>query len=122
MTVGVDFDGVIHGYSRGWHDGSIYDSPVPEALASLDFIMMEMKQAVFIFTSRDIADVAQWMSKRMPHVTFVVDDGHHQFWGERGTILVTNRKIPAMAYVDDRAIRFTEWDKALIDISKMRRM
>ena len=34
-TIAVDFDGFIHKYSKGWHDGSIYDEPVEGAAEAL---------------------------------------------------------------------------------------
>ncbi|MFB4275740.1 hypothetical protein ACBJ59_10645 [Nonomuraea sp. MTCD27] len=40
-TIAVDFDGVIHTYGKGWHDGSIYDEPVPGALDALRSLMKE---------------------------------------------------------------------------------
>lgn len=33
-----------------------------------------------------------------------------------GVLLVTNRKLPAIAYIDDRAVRFTDWDQALREV------
>lgn len=123
MTVAVDFDGVIHLYSKGWHDGTIYDDPVPGALDGIRKIMSRdgMNQAVFIFTCRDIVQVAEWLSTKI-RVPIVVDDGLHRFWGDRGSILVTNRKLPAMAYLDDRAVVFQEWGSAIPALEKMRGM
>lgn len=31
----------------------------------------------------------------------------------QGLVLVTDRKLPAIAYIDDRAVRFTNWPDAL---------
>ncbi|WP_329368841.1 hypothetical protein OG896_24850 [Streptomyces sp. NBC_00669] len=39
------------------------------------------------------------------------------FWDLRDQLLVTNRKLPARAYLDDRAVRFTDWHQALRDIA-----
>lgn len=108
MTIAVDFDGVIHAYSRGWADGSIYDPPLPGALDGLRRLL-EL-DAVFVFTTRDIGQVATWL---LGH-GFNVRLGHDgPFWNERGPLLVTNRKLAATAYLDDRAVKFIDWDQAL---------
>lgn len=44
---------------------------------------------------------------------------HCSFWSERGQLLVTNRKLPAVAYIDDRGIRFESWDQALADLARL---
>lgn len=116
-SIGVDFDGVIHGYSRGWADGSIYDPPLPGALDALRTLMDRF--AVFIFTSRDPGQVAGWMSEHGFDTTIDVDGPQHPprtFWNEQGRLLVTQRKLPAAVYVDDRAIRFQDWPQALADL------
>ncbi len=58
-TIAVDFDGVIHLYSKGWQDGEIYDEPVEDSFDSLRFLME--KYAVFIFTSRPSLPVGRWL-------------------------------------------------------------
>lgn len=110
MTLAVDFDGVIHAYSRGWHDGSIYDDPIPGALDGLQELMN--RDAVFIFTTRDTHQVVPWL---LDHGIPAVEDADpfRSFWNGRGEVLVTNRKLAAHAYLDDRAVRFTDWPTAL---------
>lgn len=123
MTVAVDFDGVIHAYSRGWQDGSIYDEAIPGALDALATLMRN--DAVFIHTTRRAEDVAGWL--RAHDVPALSEDelaAHGEpvgeFWNDHTRILVTNRKLPAVAYIDDRGIRFESWEQALADLARLR--
>ena len=118
-TVAVDFDGVIHAYRRGWADGTIYDPPLPGALEALHGLMA--RHAVFVLTTRDTEQVAHWLAG---HGFVTVADrptARRRFWNTRGTLLVTNRKLAAAAYVDDRAVRFTDWPQTLTDLDAVLR-
>lgn len=109
-TVAVDFDGVIHAYSLGWHDGTIYDEPVPGALDALKTLLETY--AVVVFTTRDIVPVAAWLALKGFHVA-PVRELSPPFWREKGIICVTSTKPAAAAYIDDRGIRFHNWVQAL---------
>jgi hypothetical protein len=85
--VAVDFDGVIHEYN-GWKGYDYFDEPLlgaKEFLQELD----DRGYEVIIHTARNIALVDVWLRK-------------HKMLYSR----VTNHKPPAIAYVDDRAVRF----------------
>lgn len=116
-TVAVDFDGVIHTYERGWQDGSIYGEFMPGAVVGLSRLMSNY--AVFVHTTRNARQVARWIEDKSGHgiecTTSVPRSG---FWNSQGYLLVTSRKLPAVAYIDDRGIRFTSWDQALTDLSR----
>jgi hypothetical protein len=117
-TVAVDFDGVIHAYSKGWQDGSIYDDPVPGALDGLRTLMQDY--AVFVHTTRDPEPVAIWLSRHgLKAICSSSDELLPEFWTDQSRILVTRRKLPAVAYIDDRAIRFESWDRALDDMERL---
>jgi hypothetical protein len=119
MTIAVDFDGVIHKYSRGWGNGDIYDDPMPGAFMSLEILMH--KEPVFIHTARSPRKVADWIEEksgyniecttRHPRKWYGVRE---HFWNRKGILLVTNRKYPATTYVDDRGYRFTSWDAEIM--------
>lgn len=102
----IDFDGVIHRYRYGWQGGELYDEPCNEALESLNKLVAAGFEVV-IFTTRGgtpegIQAVAEWI---------------HYWQIKLGLPLhlyeITNVKPPAIAYVDDRAIRFTNWTDVL---------
>ncbi len=114
-TVAVDFDGVIHAYSKGWQDGSIYDEPLPLAFESLRGLMREY--AVFVHTTRDAHAVAEWIQVRSGIPCAVQVNPDMEFWNVQGELLVTNRKLPAVAYIDDRAIRFVDWVQAMTELA-----
>lgn len=117
-TVAVDFDGVIHAYSRGWQDGSIYDGPVSGAFEALRTLMQTY--AVFVHTTREPASAGRWIAQQSGIMTAWHDDETTlpEFWNDRDCILVTRRKLPAVAYIDDRGIRFQNWGQALTDLSR----
>jgi hypothetical protein len=41
-----------------------------------------------------------------------------EFWNEADVVLVTQRKLPAMCYVDDRAVHFENWTQALEEVKR----
>jgi hypothetical protein len=114
QTVAVDFDGVIHAYSKGWRDGTIYDGPVEGALDALRTLMG--RYAVVVHTARDPAPVVKWLTGFGFNAEYFPGE-QPRFWSCQTSILVTNRKPLAVAYIDDRAIRFTGWDQALADLA-----
>lgn len=95
-TVCVDFDGVIHSYVSPWVDaGTIPDPPVEGAIEWLNEI--DRHFAVVIHTTRGdtgigASAVFNWLKAN--GATNALE------WR------VTNRKVPALVYVDDRGWRF----------------
>lgn len=120
-TVAVDFDGVIHRYSRGIRDGTCYDDPMPGAIPAINELMRV--RPVAVLTARPLGMVAEWFVVHAPAFPLYVDHGlHREWWSEPGTILVTNRKIVAQHYIDDRALRFHDapeygWDHMLAAVA-----
>jgi hypothetical protein len=113
MTIAIDFDGVIHAYSQGWADGTIYDPPLPGALDGLRALMD--RDSVFVFTTRDPEQVAPWL-RRYGFAARPDYDDERTFWDELGTLLVTNKKLAARFYIDDRALRFESWPQTIASL------
>src|SRR3989344_4019008 len=107
-TIAVDLDGVIHAYSKGWNDGTMYDDPVSgshEALAQLVSdgfrvaIVTARMNPGFPTPEQQELWVKEWLAKN----GFVEGTHYHE---------VTNNKPAAIAYIDDRAVVFMDWEQA----------
>jgi hypothetical protein len=90
----IDFDGVLHAYTSGWqgHD-KIPDGPVPGAMVACH-ALAEAGWKLYVMSSRsDLRPVAAWLANwKFP------------------PMVLTRIKPIAVAYIDDRAVRFTgDW-------------
>lgn len=119
-TVAIDFDGVIHQYTRGWHDGSIYDPPMPLAFSAM-IDLCGRGYAVYIHSTRESRQIVDWINDQQKVMTAVVIPRNILFWNPQMNpyiVGVTNRKLPALVYIDDRALRFTTWDLTMKDFDE----
>ena len=92
-TIAIDFDGVIHLYSKGFQGmDNAYDPPTPGTREALQ----ELKDAgyrLIIVSSRDIETIGCWLIEH--HLDHFFD-------------VISNTKHPAKYYIDDHAIRFSK--------------
>ena len=113
-TYSIDFDAVIHEYPR-WCD--VGNAPCEGAFDALYWIMEELHGAVYILCARSdkpghpggIQAVAPWFRSNGFKYPVYCDLDYKGFWNRTDAVLVTNRKLPAKFYIDDRGIRHTDW-------------
>jgi len=110
-TVCVDFDGVIHKFSKGWQDGSIYDKPMVGSKSELARLVSKGYRIVILTTrlnpetNDDINLEKNKLTKWLSDNDFKLDVHYHD---------LTAIKPIAGVYIDDRGLRFTNWQ----DMSK----
>ena len=130
-TVAIDFDGVIHKYSKGWHDGTIYDPPIKGAFEYIKKLM-DSGYSVFVLSTRSPGQIKEWLLFWTMVSEYEAEGTGHdpllwkytrygftvekipfwkKFWDKPYVLGITNKKLPAIAYIDDRAIRFTSWEE-----------
>lgn len=111
-TIALDFDGVIHRYSLGWHDGTCYDIPVDGCAEAIQ-AFQALGFAVCVFSTRDPRHIVQWFKRNLPGTLVAAAAGTAEFWESIPIVGVFSRKPVAEIYVDDRAVRFETalgWD------------
>ena len=113
-NLAIDFDGVIHTFDKGYHDGTCFGRPLEgpeEALKKLS-----QKYNIIIFSSKVKPDrplvnnktgmqlVEEWL-KQHDLMQYVSE--------------ITCEKPRAQYYIDDKGIEFLSWNQTLIKLGEI---
>lgn len=101
-TIAFDFDGVIHRYSKGWEDGSIYDRPVDGIINAINKLKEEGYEIIIYSTRAKYLKSRKEMKKWLDNYDIPYDE-------------ISKDKPIATMYVDDRAINFNGNCKKMIE-------
>ncbi|MFE7194038.1 hypothetical protein [Kitasatospora sp. NPDC057541] len=117
-AVGLDLDGTLT-RPGPWLGGRIA-LPQPGAIDALR--LLAQHRAVFVYTARPqrwLPEIADWVTWYSGLEAFVDPNPARAYWTVvGGPILVTNTKLGAAAYVDDRAIHHAgDWTDTLATVS-----
>jgi ribonucleotide monophosphatase NagD (HAD superfamily) len=107
-VIALDFDGVIHDDSKGFHDGTIYGLPIDGTESAL--IELSKNYKLIIFTCKanpkrplvnektGVELIWEWLEKWnfRQYISDVV-------WG----------KPNALIYIDDKGFRFNDWQTTI---------
>ena len=114
-TIGVDFDGVLHDDDKGFHDGTVYGRPIEGARQGLEELSSKYK--VVVFTAKAKPDRPLIGGKT----------GEELIWEwlrsnemDSYVAVVSSEKPRAVAFIDDKAIRFNSWAITMEFLRKLR--
>jgi len=111
-TIAVDFDGVIHSHELGFHDGTIYGTPIEGSLEALKTLSSKYK--IVLYTAKAKADRPLINGKTGIELVWLWLAKYNM---DSYIAEVTAEKPRAICYVDDKAIRFLNWEQSLKDIT-----
>tara|TARA_R110002020_G_scaffold29001_1_gene91787 strand:- start:8123 stop:9100 length:978 start_codon:yes stop_codon:yes gene_type:complete len=115
INIGVDFDKVIHRCSKGFYDGTIYDSPiegVEEALRELS-----EKYTLIVYTCKARKDRGLVDGKTGTQLVWewLRNNNLNQYVSK-----VTAEKPRAVCYIDDKGIRFNNWKNCIEELKELK--
>ncbi len=107
-VIAVDFDGVIHSSELGFHDGTIYGTLLPGAAEALK--ELANKYTVIIYTCK--ANPERPLINGMTGIELIWEwlESHNL---DKFISDITFDKVNASYYIDDKGIRFNNWDDVL---------
>ena len=114
--LGLDFDGVIHKNSKGFHDGTIYDEPLEGAIEGVKYLNEELGYDLVIYSCKANPDRPLVDGKNGIELVWEWLDKHDIKDNIKD---VTYIKPNAVAYIDDKGIRFNNWNDCIKEVSKL---
>lgn len=107
-NIAIDFDGVVHTFDKGFHDGTCYGDPIEGSLESIK--ELSKKYDIIIFTAK--------AKPNRPLVNGKTGTELVKIWLEKNNVLqyvkeITAEKPRAFLYIDDKGYRFENWSQTM---------
>ena len=110
--IGIDFDGVIHRNSLGYHDGTIYDPPMEGTKEALDDLSKRFDIVVYTCKAKPDRELVNGKTGTQLIWEWLRENGLDKYIKE-----VTSEKPRAAFYIDDKAYRFNDWTSMMSTIA-----
>ena len=107
-NIAIDFDGVIHNFDKGFHDGTCYGDPLPGSLEALKKISESYNIIIFTAKAKPSRPLVNGKTGTELIWAWLKENDLDQYVSK-----VSAEKPRAVAYVDDKGISFNSWDKCL---------
>lgn len=106
-TICIDFDGVIHDYSKGWRGIDVYDRPIAGAKEGL-LALRNAGWVIIIYTTRnDTPKLREFLESNELVFDYINVNPYQPMGSDKGKIL-------ADVYLDDKGITFDgDWEKTV---------
>ena len=114
LNLGIDFDGVLHDDYLGFHDGTLYGSLIPGARESLELLSKKYKLIIFSAKAKPSRPLVEGKTGKELIWEWLKRHELNNFISE-----VTAEKPRAFAYIDDKAIRFLNWESTIENLGKL---
>lgn len=102
--IAIDFDGVIHKNSKGFFDGTVYDTPIEGSLDAIKKISTKFDIVVFTAKASKDRPLIDGKTGKEHVVEWLKENGFYQYIKD-----VVIEKPRAVLYIDDKGYKFNNW-------------
>lgn len=114
-NLSIDFDGVIHTFDRGYHDGTCYGDPIPGSLEAVRELSNHHRIVIFTAKAKPSRPLVNGKTG-----TELVWEWLHKYGIADCVTEVTSEKPRGFLYIDDKGYRFENWTDTLNYISNLK--
>jgi hypothetical protein len=107
-VIAIDFDGVIHRSSLGFHDGTVYDPPIEGAHEALKALSRDFTIVVYSCKANPSRPLINGKTGEELMWEWLEDFDMKQYVEK-----ISFEKPNAVCYIDDKAVNFKDWNSVL---------
>jgi len=111
-NIAVDFDGVVHTFDKGWHDGTCYGEPIEGAIDAIKKLSKEYNIVLHTAKVKPDRPLVDGKTGYELVLEWLIEHDLEKYIDE-----ITHEKPRAEYYIDDKGIKFeNNWKEILEEV------